>query len=129
MKRKPRRRPTHSARQLSASARLTRHKRWVRKVRAAALQRARMAEQSALSFDQLSREQKWLIVCDLVATRSGDLLRAYPDAVDIVAGYRRVRQAPRGTTIVPDPRVKVLVKQKWPPNRPGPERRRIPERL
>jgi hypothetical protein len=99
-------------------------------VRAAALARsATGVGDAATAFDGLSVEQKWVIITEIVLSRTGELLRAYPDALDVTAGHRRRRHRSGGGRLIREPCVKFLVSRKWSQGKPGPRDRRIPGRL
>jgi hypothetical protein len=84
---------------------------------------------AAAAFDALSAQQKWAIITEIVLSRTGELLRAYPDALDIVAGNRRRRHGKGGGRLVPEPCLKFLVRSKWSRRKPGLQARRIPDRV
>ena len=106
------------------------HAQWAAQVRAAALRRsAPGAEDAAAAFDALSADQQWTIITEIVMSRTGELLRAYPDALDVMAGHRRRRRGSGGGSLVPEPCLKFLVRRKWPRGKRGPQERRIPDRL
>src|SRR5688572_9823134 len=104
-----------------------RHSQWVTEVRAAALSRvAHGVNEAREAFDALDAEQKWRLVEEIVTTRTRELLCAYPDAVDVMAGHRRKRGR---LATAPDPCVKFLVKKKWSRRKRGPSQRKIPQEL
>jgi hypothetical protein len=87
------------------------------------------AREAAAAFDALSAEQKWTIITEIVVSRAGELLRAYPDALDVMAGHRRRRHGTGGGRLVPEPCLKFLVRKKWRRGKPGPLGQRIAERV
>ena len=106
------------------------HARWATEVRAAALRRsASGSREAAAAFDALPAEEKWTIITEIVVSRTGELLRAYPDTLDVVAGHRRRRHRSGAGRLVPEPCLKFLVRRKWPRSKPGSHGRRIPERV
>ena len=106
------------------------HAQWATQVRAAALRRsAPGSREAAAAFDALPSEQKWTIITEIVVSRTGELLHAYPDALDVVAGHRRRRHRSGAGRLVPEPCLKFLVRRKWSRGKPGPHGRRIPERV
>jgi len=106
------------------------HAQWATQVRAAALRRSTPgAREAAAAFDALPAEQKWTIITEIIVSRAGELLRAYPDALDVMAGHRRRRRGSGRGRLVPEPCLKFLVSRKWPRGKRGPHARRIPERV
>lgn len=82
------------------------------------------------AFLGLPRAEQMELVEELVATRRGEIVRAYADVISVSEGHRVTGDAATGSRRVePEVCVTVVVKKKWRKDAPGPPGRRVPEYL
>jgi hypothetical protein len=80
-------------------------------MRSAAITRATHGDPETVeAFHALGLQEKWRLVEDIVVTRRAELVRAYPDAIDVMAAQRRRRGR---LSAAAEPCVKFLVEKKW----------------
>jgi len=102
---------------------------WTRLVEDASLSRSPGDLSHARAvFDALPETERRRLARELVATRAGELVRAYPDVVSVSAGFRIRKDRTRSPDVQRDVCVTLIVKRKL-PRASLPKARRLPKAL